>query len=470
MSESSVIILVADGVRPDTLDSAIASGALPALTALRGEGALHTIVTAFPSVTGAAYAPMLTGRYPGDAGLPGLRWFDRTRQLSWLLGHARSYTGIEVQHIDADLDPSAPTLFELCGEQSLGALSLITRGLAPQRRLEHGTRFHVAAALRHLRGDVAGWLTLERDLAERLVKRVRRDRPRFVFAAFPGADKAAHAGGIHSPLVADALRTVDFAAGELRRDAERDGRWRGLHLWIASDHGHAAVTAHEDLAGLVRSLGYRVRAHPWVSPLPAAVAVMASGNAMAHVYLELGRRERPFWAALRDRWEPLVAALLARPSVDLVALPLSPVAVEVRGRARGSARIVRDGDWYSHIPIDGDPLELGPFTRLCGNATLERSDDTPYPDSVVQLLSLGGAARAGDLLLSASPGWDFRSRYEPIPHRSSHGALHREHMHVPLLLNRAATGQPRRTADIFPSALKALGQAAPGALDGSSFI
>ena len=33
-------------------------------------------------------------------------------------------------------------------------------------------------------------------------------------------------------------------------------------------------------------------------------------------------------------------------------------------------------------------------------------------------------------------GVGLSARYEPIPHVSSHGALHREHMLVPLLLNR----------------------------------
>ena len=65
-------------------------------------------------------------------------------------------------------------------------------------------------------------------------------------------------------------------------------------------------------------------------------------------------------------------------------------------------------------------------------------------------------------MLSASRDWDLRSRYEPIPHVSSHGALHREHMLVPLLLNRPPRTPPRRTVDVMPSALAALGKPIPG--------
>ncbi|MEO5568664.1 MAG: hypothetical protein ABIR92_09235, partial [Gemmatimonadaceae bacterium] len=62
------------------------------------------------------------------------------------------------------------------------------------------------------------------------------------------------------------------------------------------------------------------------------------------------------------------------------------------------------------------------------------------------------------------------SKYEPIPHVSSHGALHREHMFVPLLTSRPYAGTPRRTTDVMPSALEILGHPIPSGLDGVSFI
>jgi len=66
--------------------------------------------------------------------------------------------------------------------------------------------------------------------------------------------------------------------------------------------------------------------------------------------------------------------------------------------------------------------------------------------------------------------WDFRAHYEPIPRVSSHGALHRERMLVPLLVNRPIDGRPRRTVDVMPSALSALGKMVPRGLDGESFL
>jgi hypothetical protein len=43
-------------------------------------------------------------------------------------------------------------------------------------------------------------------------------------------------------------------------------------------------------------------------------------------------------------------------------------------------------------------------------------------------------------------------------------------MLVPLLVNRPVDGRPRRTVDVMPSALAALGKAIPPGLDGSSCV
>ena len=141
---SSVVVLVADGLRHEDLTRAMDVGAVPALQRLRTEGGLHSITTAFPSVTGVAYAPFLVGRHPGSLGLPGLRWYDRSRRISRVRAHARSYVGVEFREVDRDLDPTQPTIFELV-QPSLGALSVITRGLPRASRIGGSLGFAMRA-------------------------------------------------------------------------------------------------------------------------------------------------------------------------------------------------------------------------------------------------------------------------------------------------------------------------------------
>jgi hypothetical protein len=465
-----VIILLADGARPDTLRAAMAGGALPHLSQLGEEGGVHTVTTAWPSVTGVAYTPFLMGRFPGSVGLPGLRWFDRSRSIGPWLAHSRSYVGWGMRLVDRDLADDAPTVFELA-DSSLGALAVIERGLPHGCRLGRGARFVARAAATHFRGDVRGWLAIDREIGDEVVRRVRREAPAFVFAAFTGIDKTSHAAGHDGSLVREAMRTLDDVVAEIRHDAERSGRWERTQLWVVSDHGHSPVERHDDLAVLMgETWGFRTLAHPWTVGAGHEVAVMVSGNAMAHLYLELEHRQRPFWPALAARWEGVVHSLLERSSVDLVILPQAPGEAEVRARGRGSAQVAWDEGSYSYRPIDGDPLGIGEVEGAGGREAYEVTIDTDYPDALVQIAHLASSPRSGDVLLSAARGWDFRERYEPIPHRSAHGALHRDHMLAPLVVNHPVAQPPRRTVDVMPSALAALGVRIPDGLDGESFV
>ena len=454
--------------------AAMADGSLPALAQLRAEGAAHTVTSTFPSVTGPAYAPFLLGRYPGPVGLPALRWFDRARTRASFPHYTRSYVGHEMRHVDADLAPDCPTMFELV-PRSLASLSVIQRGLATENRLGGSARFALRVACTHFSGDASRWLTIDRETGGRLARRVRDERPDFVFAALTGIDKASHAEGHDHGLVVDAMRIVDEVAAELRHDAERAGRWEQTHLWVVSDHGHSAVSDHDDLAGAVADAGNRVVAHPWIYRARPDVAVMVSGNAMAHIYLDLAERERPWWPALAARWRSLAEMLVQRASVDIALLPQSPTRCEVVSATRGRAMIEHSTTpngctTYSYITADGDPLGVqGDLQRVSADEAFDATIESDYPDSIVQIAHLASASRSGEIILSAARGWDFRARFEPIPHRSSHGALHREHMLVPLILNRPPARPPRRTVDVMPSALSLLGIGAPSGLDGRSF-
>ncbi len=467
----SVVILVADGVRPDTLAAAMSAGEVPAISRLSADGGMHVVTSVFPSVTGPAYAPFLMGRYPGPIGLPGIRWYDRARSATTFLPRARSYVGSEIRKVDRDIDSSAPTLFELASS-NVAALSVIGRGLRPRDREANTIAFGLRAARVHFSGNVRGWLAIDRDIGARVAQRVRNERPQFAFCALTGIDKTSHSEGHDAPVVRDALRTVDETAAHIRDDAERDGRWDNMRLWIVSDHGHSPVRFHEDLAGLIHSWKLGVIAHPWFYGPGRDVAVMVSGNAMAHLYLDLGNRSpvRAPWSALEKQWSWLAERLLERDSVDLLLLPLEGNACEVRAKGRGAARVVMEDGRYSYRTLTGDPLALGAHESLSHDEAYDVTVSSDYPDAIVQIAHLAGSARVGEIMLSASRNWDYRAKWEPIPHVSSHGALHREHMQVPLVLNRAARGVPRRTVDIMPSALEAMGCAVPQGLDGRSFF
>jgi arylsulfatase A-like enzyme len=401
--------------------------------------------------------------------LPGLRWYDRSRRVAKLTGHSRSYVGAEMRFVDRDIDRASPTIFELA-KPSLGALSMIWRGLRRRERIGQSAAFVARAAATHFRGDVRGWLAIDQHVGEEAARRLRTQRVRFAFIALTGIDKTSHAAGQDAQIVSDAMRIVDDTVAQIRSDAERDGRWKKMHLWVGSDHGHSPVREHEDLVALISAWGYTTLAHPWAFNASADVAVMVSGNAMTHLYVDLDQKTRPWWPSLGNKWNDLAERLLARASVDLLVLPTSVASCEIRARGRGSAMLRWAESRYSYTPTSGDPLGIGVQDSLDDAEAYDATIATDYPDALVQIAHLIASPRCGDIVLSAARDWDYRARYEPIPHVSSHGALHREHMLVPLLLNRPSAGVPRRTVDVMPSALAALDITAPKTLDGISFF
>ena len=122
-----------------------------------------------------------------------------------LTGHARSYVGADMRFVDRDIDRASPTIFELA-KPSIGALSVIGRGLRRRERIGQSPAFIARAAATHFRGNVRGWLAIDRLVGEEAAFRLRKQRARFAFIALTGIDKTSHAEGHDAPLVGDAMR------------------------------------------------------------------------------------------------------------------------------------------------------------------------------------------------------------------------------------------------------------------------
>ena len=468
-----LLLIVADGVRPDVLAEEMDAGNAPALQQLRQRGGLYPVSASFPSVTGPAYVPFLMGRHPANVGLPGLRWYDRARSLRWSPYQARSYAGIDIWHVDADVHAAAPTLLELA-TPSLAGMSMLGRG-ATHGRIGRSIYWMLRAAPAHFRGDLHGWQRVEREASARFLRRFARVRPRFSVLAITSPDKFAHKFGSRSAAVRSAIADVDAVAARAAAIADHDGWGESLHVWVVADHGHAPVSQHDDLHGWLERDGLRVLAHPQLGTRRPDVALMVGGNAMAHLYLAPGDRTRRWWGELAPRWGTLADRLLQRASVDLLVVAHSAHEVEVRHGTRGSARIRIDGDGadtrWSYAPDDGDPLRLGGrHERLDLHAAWEVTQGSPYPDALVQLGWLAVSPRAGDCIVSASPDWDLRARFEPVEHVSTHGALLRDQMLVPTLIDTPPAQLPQRTTDVVPSALQLLGVGTDTPYDGRSFL
>lgn len=475
-ADRHLLLIIADGVRPDVMTSVIDSGDAPTLARLRSVGGCHTITSSFPSVTGPAYVPLLAGRHPGRGGIPGLRWFDRTGTIGGVLPAARSYAGFDIWKVDSDLDRNVPTLLEL-SRPSLAAMSMLARG-ASEGHIGRSIAWMVRGSIPHFLGLPRGWRQVERKATRSFLDHFARVRPRFSVLAITSSDKFAHRYGARHAEVRESILDMDRAAAEALAIAKRDGWQSRLNIWLAGDHGHAPVNAHDDLQLWLESLGVSVLAHPGIFTRNPHMALMVSGNAMAHLYLEPAQRIRRWWPQHRQQWGRLLELISSRESVDLVMTAESESVVTVASSSRGYARVVHHGshdfqnERWSYEPVDhGDPLLLGGrLSALDASDAWLAASSSPYPDSLVQLTLLMHAPRSGDIVISARDGWDLRSRFEPIPHVSTHGALCAAHMQTPLLLDVEVSRQPQRTTDVAVSAMELLGIASVPQVEGRSFL
>lgn len=471
-----LLLVVADGLRPDVLAECMERGDVPTLSALRTHGSYHAVSASFPSVTGPAYIPFLMGRHPARAGLPGLRWYDRARSLAWSPAQSRSYAGIDIWHVDRDVDPTSPTLFELA-QPSLSSSCMLARG-ASHGRIGRSVAWMLRAAPTHFRGDLEGWRRVEQRAMQQFLHRFAQVQPRLSVMVVSGPDKFSHQRGPFSEIVRRSVLDIEHAVTMAKAMADRDGWGDRLHVWLVGDHGHAPVTQHDDLHGWLESESLRVLAHPQLFVRRPDIALMVGGNAMAHLYVDPAQRTRRWWPDQPARWHTLHERLLARPSVDLLCVAESPTVSQVQHAQRGAARIVHvpaqqfEAERWSYLPLaDGDPLQLGgAHLNLDACDAWNASANTNYPDALVQLSLLTTAARSGDIIISASPGWDLRTRFEPVVHVSTHGALLRDQMLAPLLLDTPSARLPQRTSDVVPSALDLLGLPPLPFAEGRSFL
>ncbi|RME19475.1 MAG: hypothetical protein D6800_14230, partial [Candidatus Zixiibacteriota bacterium] len=109
------IIIVADGARADLMRQLLQAGELPHIQQhLVDRGCFRTALTVFPSTTGPAHIPFVSGVHPGTADIPGYRWLcrethDRRRRSIYRHRSLNSPRGLCVGR---DMNRACTSLFE----------------------------------------------------------------------------------------------------------------------------------------------------------------------------------------------------------------------------------------------------------------------------------------------------------------------------------------------------------------------
>ncbi|MEJ7685364.1 MAG: alkaline phosphatase family protein [Segetibacter sp.] len=410
----------------------------------------------FPSTTGPAYLPFLTGHFPGTMNITGIRWFDKKEfKRSRLNKYAmRSYCGPEAAWLNGDLPVEKSTLFELLPE-SYNAFNMVTRGVRDEYDLTKKgkgllyTKAHFMK--RHHPVDRLGHARI----MEMLQKGNDFD---FLFAVFPSVDWDSHYYDIRDSRTIKAYKIADESLGEVREFLEKKGWWQNTLFLLTSDHGLTASHTHLDLADWLTDHDLKSVSYPVIWRRKPKAAVMISGNSFGSVHLlnhegDHVLREKEIIKCLGQH---RFTGLLNEKAVDFIVYRGEKEGTCYLHNHEGKAFIEKSGGKYRYVPEAGDPLHLGSEIHVNNHReALEVTFNSDYPDAFVQIDQLLASRRAGDVVVSAAEGYDLRDFWEFPEHKGSHGSLNKEHIVVPLLYNQKNwAGHSARTADLFNTILK----------------
>ncbi len=466
----SCIFFMADGARADVFSMLLDRGDLPNISKYIVEkGSYREAVSVFPSTTGPAYTPYILGRYPGRCNLPGIRWFDRSKygQRSKLLSFERfrSYIGLETYFMNSDVTTDNKSVFEIF-PRSVNILNELSRGV---KYRNDRTRFS------KLYYKVKSHFTEKTDevdqVARKILLRSLKEFPEYVYAVFLGIDTYSHIRHPFHKMTLGSYRMIDETVGAASKFLENEGRLDETLLVLASDHGLSQSHSHFDTLGFMRKSGYKTLGYTNVLKhfTDADSACMVSGNAMSNLYVKSpegwGRR------SAFEEMGTLVGNLLERPEIDILA------GVDAEGRTRIKSRRGEALAWLdekgliNYKKLKGDPFGYNGVPRkMTSGEALEQTYGTDYPDAIEQLVQIMESPRTGDLVLSATSGYDLRATDENPEHCSSHGSLHSDHMIMPIVINYKFKKENVRSVDLYPTILELMGHPLPDNYDGVSLV
>jgi predicted AlkP superfamily pyrophosphatase or phosphodiesterase len=442
-----LVLVVIDALKPAMLERAIAAGRAPALARIRREGCyVDDCVAAFPSVTPVCAATITTGVGPDEHLIPSMNWYHReesryveygssfsaSRQFGVLRSLTDTVYRMNAEHLSHDVD----TVFESLDDadvRTAGTTYLIYRGrhhhevsnetaLARivtstlfRRTIDGPQELFYADLYASRKTGCRGQLGMPgiRDQHTGCVGAYLIENELFDFLLFslPDNDAWSHKNGPHAQVTS--IAAADRQLERLMHAAGGPEAFLSEYaVIVTSDHSQAPV---EERIKLVEAFADFEIAKPSASRSSEAEVALSPAQRSAMVYaLDSDRRA--------DVVERSVATVRELDGIDLVlwlAAPREAVVRSAQGELRftpgGELKDFRGRSWS----VEGELATLGASVR---DGRLHTPD---YPDALSRMWSALQCETAGDVLLSAEPGYEFVD-WGGADHvgGGSHGSLH----------------------------------------------
>lgn len=455
--QRKLVLIVVDGMTPAAFERAAESGRAPALAFLAERGDYRRATSVFPSLTPVCLTSIATGAGPGVHHIPSLVWWNRQERR--IVEYGSSFAALRAAGLSQSLlDPifnmnarhlsrDAVTVYEALEDAGLVSAAVnITcyRGrhrysptLPGMSRAAYGPRRFFFYGLFESDRTGAPFAGRSRragsvDMYAAAVGRWLVTRDGFDFLAYylSTYDFASHLGGPDSAQAERALEQTDAAIGALFDAAGGPDEFLERYaVVLLSDHGQTPVARVARLEERFEDV--------------AGEVVVAASNRAAQVYLRPGARTEAADLAQRLDGFPAVEVTLRREGDDVIA------------RREGA------------------------------DAPVEKLD---HPDAAWRARSALANPNAGELLVSATEGWelaDLGGRHHAGG--GSHGSLVAGDSLVPVVTvglsaelgagsvageaddarpeDRAPLALGGRITDVVPAVLQHFGVAVPASME-----
>jgi hypothetical protein len=440
VTPQKLILVVVDGLTPAMLEQAMARGDAPTLARLAEHGRYRHAVSTFPSLTPVCLSSIATGAHADVHGIPHLVWYHRDERR--LVEYGSSFGAVRAAGIARTLRDAlvnmnarhmgrgAVTVFEALADAGLTTAAVNFTAYRGRTRHRSAVPFLGSPVQGPERfffynlfeSDVTGAPLSWRNRASGTVDAyaaavgrwlVTRDGFDFLVYYLSDYDYASHEVG--PDAAHDVLARSDAAVGALVDAAGGlDALLERYAVIVMSDHGQTAI---RDVA----ALGPRFAAVPG--------ALVTASNRAAMVYALPGCREEARSLAERLDGDPAAGVVLFREGEQAV--------------ARSAGEELRFAPGESGWQLQGDPGLL------------------PQPDALGRAWAALANPNAGEVLVSAAPGWEFADlggRHHLGG--GSHGSLERGDSLVPLITVGVA-GEAASIVDVAPLVLGHFGVRLP---------
>lgn len=424
MVEKVAVFLLIDGARSDIINRLLVEGRLPNLEKLIKIGTYNTISSTFPSTTGPAHVPFFLGKYPGDCNIPGIRWMERNGKT-----RTQSYTSpcsyLRGSGFNKDLGDFSKTIYEKFVSASI--FEPINKG-ATKKIFAYG---HFCSHIFNT------WMNFDRLGLEYTIRLLRKKKFQLIVNLFASIDELSHRNGCGHPKVMTAYELFDKKLGKIQRLLEE--QYKDSLIIITSDHGLTDTHTHIDLVRILKHTGLSVRNYPINIKNGHDLFVAESGNSMAHIYFEKNHTDINI--------EKINKKLSSVKGIDLVLFKNKDIHIN---KGVQEAILRQHKNKYKYELVKGDPLGLESYSGKWFEENQWHGVTFPsnYPDSIVQISQIFRSTRSGDIIVTAEKGYDLRTLEFP-EHKASHGSLAKEHMLVPMILNKKLETKLLRTIDIY---------------------